>query len=204
MTYATTAQVKAALALGVSDTTDDAQIAAALAAAEQMVEGYCGRSFTVAGTAATARVYATPAADLVFIDDCTAITLVETDPSADDSWDGGPWTSSDWQAEPLNGLSGGRSVPYDCVRAVGDYYFPPANRACVRVTATWGWAAVPDAVEQATIQTAIRLWKRLDTPLGFGGGPDTGLLYVSRQIDGDVAQLLQPYRKGTMAVGGIA
>jgi hypothetical protein len=203
MTYATTAQVKAALAIGTADTADDTQIAAALAAAEQMIDGYCGRSFGTAGTATTSRVYAAEVPDLVFIDDATTVTLVETDPQVNGTWTTA-WTATDWQAEPLNNRDGGRTVPYTRLAAVGSYAFPVDRKACVRVTGTWGWAAVPDAVEQAAIQTAIRLWKRLDTPLGFGGGPDTGLLYVSRQIDGDVAQLLAPYRLGTNAVGGIA
>jgi hypothetical protein len=78
------------------------------------------------------------------------------------------------------------------------------RKACVRVTAAWGWPYTPDAVAQAALQTTLRLWKKLDAPLGLAGGPDTGLLYVSRQLDGDVAQLLSPYRLGTHAVGGIA
>ena len=59
-------------------------------------------------------------------------------------------------------------------------------------------------VEQATIQHAIRTWKKLDAPLGFAGGPETGLLYVSRKIDGDVAQMLAPYRRVGFGVLGVA
>lgn len=202
MAYATLTQVKAAMSLGTADTADDAQITTALAAAEAAIDGYCGRSFGAAGTAST-RVYVSETSSLVYIDDATTITLVETDPYLDGTWDY-QWTASDWQAEPLNGRSGPLAVPYDRIRAIGDYCFPLERQAAIRVTATWGWAAVPDVVTQATIQTAIRYWKRLDTPLGFGGGPDVGLLYVSRQVDGDVAQMLQPYRKGTYAIGGIA
>jgi len=187
-------------AIGVSDSIDDDAISVALDAAEQMIDGYCERTFATAGTAATARVYAADAEDLVFIDDATTVTLVET-------YDGTVWTAwaaDDWQAEPLNGRRGGRAWPYTEVRAIDTLGFPVSGQARVRVTATWGWASTPPAIVQASIQSTIRLWKRLDTPLGFGGGPDTGLLYVSRQIDGDVAQLLAPYRRGTGAIGGIA
>lgn len=203
MAYATLTQVKAAMSLGTADTTDDTQLTAALGAAEQMIDGYCDRSFGTAGTALESRVYAAEVYTLVYVDDCTSITAVETDTDADGTFTTS-WTSSDWQSEPLNGRAGGLALPYDRVRAVGDYTFPIGNRAMVRVTGTWGWAAVPAAVTQATIQATIRLWKRLDTPLGYGGGDTTGLLYVSRQVDGDVAQLLAPYRKGVHAVGGIA
>lgn len=200
MAYATVAQVKAAVGIGTADTADDAQITLALSAAESMIDGYCGRSFGTAGTAATTRVYAASVDDLVFIDDAAAVSLVET-------YDGSAWTawaSDDWQAEPLNSRQDGQAWPATSLRAIDSYSFPVTARANVRVTATWGWPSVPDPVEQAAIQSAIRLWKRFDTPLGFGGGPDTGLLYVSRQVDGDVAQLLAPYRVGGNAIGGIA
>lgn len=203
MAYATLTQVKAAMSIGTADTADDVQITAALGAAEALIDGYCGRSFGTAGTAATTRVYAATDNYVLTIDDATTITLVETDPDFDGTWTE-QWATTDWQAEPLNGRDGALSVPYYRLRAIGNYWFPDVPRAAVRVTAKWGWAAVPSAVEQATIQTAVRLFKRLDTPLGFGGGPDTGLLYVSRQIDGDVAQLLQPYRMGGYAFGGVA
>lgn len=203
MTYATLAQVKAAMSIGTADTVDDTQLTAALAAAEQMIDGYCGRSFAPAGTAATQRVYAASDARVVYIDDATAVTAVETDEALDGTYSTS-WQSGDWQVEPLNGRNGALAVPFDRIRAVGDYAFPVAHRAAVRITATWGWAAVPDVVAQATIQATLRLWKRLDTPLGFGGGPDTGLLYVSRQLDADVARLLAPYRVGTVAAFGLA
>ena len=203
MTYANVQMVKAAMSLGPSDTVDDTAISTALDAACAAIDGYCGRSFDVAGTAATSRIYAASVADLVYIDDATSITLVETDPNVDGTW-ATTWTTNDWQAEPLNGRDGARTVPYTRIAAVGNYAFPVERRACVRVTATWGWAAVPEPVTQAAVQMTLRLWKRLDTPLGFGGGPDTGLLYVSRQIDGDVAQMLAPYRIGVAAWGGFA
>lgn len=198
--YATLSQLRSAAAI--PDTMDDPVLTSALAAAEQAIDGYCGRSFGTAGTALSTRVYAAQMGDVVYIDDCTSITLVETDADLDGTWSQ-TWAAGDWQAEPLNGRAGSLAVPFDRVRAVSDYAFPVSHRAAVRVTATWGWAAVPSVVSQATILTALRYWKRTDTPLGFGGGPDTGLLYVSRQVDGDVANMLAPYRRGLMVVGGL-
>jgi hypothetical protein len=200
MAYATLGQVKAAMSLGIADSVDDVQLAAALAASESMIDGYCERSFAVAGTA-TSRVYSAATYDLLFIDDATTITLVETSSAADGVWDG-VWAAADWQGEPLNGVSGGLSWPYTRLRAVGGRYYPRTNAAAVRVTGTWGWAAVPAVVTQSTIQQTLRLWKRLDSALGFAGGPETGLIRVGRSIDADVAQLLAPYRRNP--AGGVA
>lgn len=197
MTYASLADVKAAI--GVTDYTDDDRIEIALAAAEEAINAYCGRTFTAAGTATAVRLFVASDQTVVDIDDCTSITAIETDNGANNVWIS--WATTDWQAEPVNGLVGGRSVPYNCVRAIAFKAFPDVEKACVRITATWGWADVPAPVVTATRIMASRLYKRDDSPLGIAGGPDTGLLYLSRSIDPDVAFLLAPYRRGTAGFG---
>lgn len=198
MTYATLDDVK--VALGISDYQDDARIEVALQSAEEMVNAYCERTFDVAGTAATTRVYAASDYGWVSIDDATSITLVETDYAGTGTWTA--WATTDWQAEPLNGRQGGRSVPYTGLRSVGNYWFPEAAEALVRVTATWGWAVTPSAVVSATKLQAARLYKREDSPLGVAGVSDIGIMRVSSKMDSDVAMLLAPYRVG--GIGGIA
>lgn len=201
MAYATLPELRAYI--GVSDDDDDMSMQIALAATESMIDGYCERSFNPAGTAASARVFAAADACYLEITDAVAITLVETEVNAlDDTWTA--WASTDWQAEPLNALSGGLSWPYTAVRAVRSYTYPVDSKARVRVTARWGWPEVPQVVQQATLLQAGRIFKRRDSVLGFAGGPETGLIRVGRAIDGDVAQLLAPYRKGVAAVGGFA
>ena len=198
MTYATLDDVKTAL--GISDFQDDARIEVALQAAEEMVNAYTERTFDAAGTATSTRLYAAVDAGYLSIDDATSITLVESDGAGSGTWTA--WAATDWQAEPLNGRQGGRSVPYNGLRSVGNQWFPESAEALVRVTATWGWATTPQSVATATKLQASRLFKRADSPLGIAGGPDTGYLYLARQMDPDVQMLLAPYRRG--GIGGIA
>lgn len=201
MTYVTLEEVK--YALGISDDSDDLQIQSALTAAEQLIDGYCERTFGPAGTAVTSRVYATMDDDLVYIDDATSITAIATDDDADGTYET-TWSASDWQAEPLNGRSGGLTVPYSAVRAINVRDFPTGNRASVQVSGTFGWSDVPAAVSWAALQQALRFFKRKDSPLGTIGAPDIGYIRVTRGLDTDIAQALAPYRKGTASVGGIA
>ena len=198
MNYATVDDLRASLRL--TDTVDDIPLALALDSAEQVVDAYCGRSFT-AGSAV--RVYAPESAVVVRTDDIATVSLVETASSTDGVFDL-QWSPSDWQAEPLNGRTGGLTTPVTRLRAVGSKRFTESRRATVRVTGLYGWADVPPAVRQATIIQALRLFKRLDSVLGIAGGPETGLMRVGRALDGDVAHLLDPYRRDTGAVGGIA
>jgi hypothetical protein len=62
----------------------------------------------------------------------------------------------------------------------------------VRVTARWGWPAVPDAVVEACYIQAGRLYRRRDSPEGVLGGSDWGVVRVGR-ADPDATALLDPY-----------
>jgi hypothetical protein len=69
------------------------------------------------------------------------------------------------------------------------------EQALVQVTAVFGWPAIPEPVTQATIIQASRIFKRYDSPLGVAGFGDLGAIRVSRYLDPDMAQLVEPYRR---------
>lgn len=197
--YATRNQVKAALRIGTADTIDDDLIDNCVGAASRLIDGYCNRRFWQSGTAES-RVYQAEDSFYCSIDDVagTAITL-KTSSQADGTFDV-TWKVSDYQMEPLNGSLDGLTWSYDKLRAVGDYLFPTVNanygeQALVQVTAVFGWPSVPEAVTQATIIQSSRLFKRLDSPLGVAGFGDLGAIRVSRYLDPDMAQLVEPYRR---------
>ena len=197
--YATRNQVKAALRIGTADTIDDDLIDNCVGAASRLIDGYCNRRFWQTGTA-QARVYQAEDSFYCSIDDIagTALTL-KTSTQADGTFDL-QWSRSDYQLEPLNGNLDGLTWSYDKIRAVGDYLFPTVNanygdQALVQVTAIFGWPAVPEPVTQATIIQASRIFKRYDSPLGVVGFGDLGQIRVSRYLDPDMAQLVEPYRR---------
>lgn len=197
--YATRNQVKAALRIGTADTLDDDLIDNCVGAASRLIDGYCNRRFWQSGTA-EARVYQAEDSFYCSIDDVagTAITL-KTSSQADGTFDV-TWKVSDYQLEPLNGNLDGLTWSYDKIRAVGDYLFPTVNanygdQALVQVTAIFGWPSVPEPVTQATIIQASRIFKRYDSPLGVAGFGDLGAIRVSRYLDPDMAQLVEPYRR---------
>jgi hypothetical protein len=68
----------------------------------------------------------------------------------------------------------------------------------VAVTAMWGWAAVPVAVEQATALQAARLLARRNAPFGVAGSPDVGSeMRLLAKADPDVVVALKNYvRRG--------
>ena len=197
--YATRNQIKAALRIGTADTIDDDLIDNCAGAASRLIDGYCNRQFWSVGSATT-RVYSAEDEFYCHIDDIagTAITL-RTSGATDGVFDV-TWETNDYQLEPLNGRLDGLQWSYDKIRAVGDYLFPTVNgnfgsQALVQVTAVFGWPSVPEPVTQATIIQASRIFKRYDSPLGVAGFGDLGAIRVSRFLDPDMAQLVEPYRR---------
>jgi hypothetical protein len=190
--YATLAQVKAALRI--TDSTEDTLLEIAIEAASRAIDGNTGRNFYSAGTATR---YFAPDDDFVLqIDDLagTAVTI-QTANNADGVYDV-TWATDDYQLEPLNGNSDGIPWPATRIRAIGDYLWPILNgEALAKITAVWGWSAVPIAVTQACVIQSSRIYKRLDSPLGVAGFGDMGVMRVTRDLDPDVAQLIGTYRK---------
>ncbi len=190
--YATLAQVKAALRI--TDNVDDTLLEMAVESASRAIDGHAMRSFYSAGTAT--RLYAADDWETVWIDDLagTAITLV-TDPDDNGSWSI-TWKPTDYQLEPLNGISDGLQIPYTRIRAVKDYALPTkSDKALVKVTGVFGWASVPNAITQACVIQSLRIFKRLDSALGVAGFGELGAIQVTRDLDPDVAQLVSPYRR---------
>jgi len=103
-------------------------------------------------------------------------------------------------------LAGGIATPATRIRAIGDYLWPVyeprnvnSNQASVQVTGVFGFATVPTAVRQACILSALRQYKRYESPTGVLGFSDLGAVRVGTKLDPDVERMIQPYRKLRMA-----
>ena len=190
--YATLAQVKAALRI--TDIVDDTLLEMARTSASDLIDGYTGRTFNTSGT--VTRVFA-PADDYVLQTDDLAGTVVTITSStgADGVFDV-TWKTTDYQLEPLNGVSNGQAVPFTRIRAIQDYLWPVAGgEATVRVMGVYGFVAVPTVITQATILQSSRIFTRLQSPLGIAGFGEMGVVRVTRALDPDVAALVEPYRR---------
>ena len=190
--YASLAEVKAAARI--TDTVDDTLLEIAIESASRAIDGHTHRNFFVAGTVATARVFAATNSDFVWVDDFASTSgfALATSDNLDAVYST-TWGTADYQLEPLNGVSDGVSWPYTRIRSTGNKGFPyGSGLAGLQVTARFGWSAVPTAIKQACIILAGRQFKRYDSPLGVAGFGDLGAMRVSR-VDPDVATLIEPY-----------
>jgi len=191
--YCSLADLKAALR--VQDSIDDSLLELAIESASREIDGYCERVFY--STSAT-RVYAPTNIYTVTTDDIISVTTLKS--SSDGVTYDITWATSDYQLEPLNGVAGGLSTPYTRIRATGNYLMPSFSvgtfyelEALIQVVGVFGWSAIPAAIRQATVILAMRLFKRLDAPLGMISN-DMGSMRVGR-FDPDVEALVAPFRK---------
>jgi hypothetical protein len=189
--YCTLADVKAALRL--QDTVDDVLLENSINSASRMIDQYCNRYF-YSGQAGEVRYYQANDGFTCWIDDAQTITEVKTasvDPTIYDT----TWDVSDYQVLPINRIANGGYYPITALTATDNYLFPVwADIALVKVTGTFGFPSIPEPIKFAAIIQASRLYKRLESPLGVAGVSDIGIMRVGANIDGDVAQLINPFR----------
>lgn len=127
-----------------NDTEPEAsEVTAAISAATGAIRGVLARNIAAPTTSAT-RVYAPRGmGSLLTIHDAATVTAVV---------DNGTTLTlgTDYQLEPLNGLSvGGEYTPYTHLRRLSGWWTNDNDKATVSVTGTWGWTTIPDRFVEA-------------------------------------------------------
>lgn len=205
-TYATTADLKTRL--GITDTTDDTLLGTICDQVNALVEGITGR--ILAPIASTA--YTFDGSDAIWGGRCLqvgdigvrAITLLEVAAYTGASFVTMP--ASDYFIRPLaqersSGWPGTEIWITDIPTAANSYpYFPPGF-GTVRVTATWGWAAMPDEIIDLALTTAVRTWTgRQAGQADIIGTDEFGKPIVSRYLSGRDRATLQRYAEKAVLV----
>jgi len=163
-------------AIGEQTETHDDAYERAIEAASRQIDEFRGDQFW-AETAPSPRIFRADHPDLLWTGDYADTTgmVVATDDDCDGVYET-TWAADEWQPEPLRRLNG---RPFHRIVAVGSKQFPLSYaRASVRVTARWGWSAVPEAVEQACQILAIDHFKSKDLTGGVAGFSDLGAIRV--------------------------
>ena len=181
-TYTTVAQVKVDLNIDAGDSRENA-VEPAINGAHAAVDRHCRRTF--ARSASEARIFAprTPLEWLRVGDMAIMPTVVEVKDRRGGSW--ATLTADEGYAVRPPEFD----RPYRTLDRV-DEYWPCDVITCVRVTAEWGWAAVPGDVTQATRLLTVRYVARFKNPtLSMANGMDELL-----RSDPDVRFLLKELR----------
>lgn len=173
----------------ITDTDDDTLLQNRLTRASRAIDDRCGRRFYADNTA-TARTYRV--SDRVVVDDDGELLVVDDISSTTglvvELGDGTTWTAfTDYFTEPDNAIVRGLAIT-GLRRDLNSWRL---NRRA-RVTAAWGWPAVPEPIVEATLLLANRRFMRRDSPEGVAGWATDGAIRVSR-FDPDIEDLVAPY-----------
>lgn len=194
--YASLAQLKDLFTI--TDTDRDSVLVDKLAAASRSIDTTTDRRFYL-DTAATARVI-NPTRRVVQDDDGWRLLVADIGDLDDLVVEAGrasAWTdiTSSVEAEPTDAIEEGKAVT--SLLRIGGTWPTGAGRR-VRVTARWGWPAVPQGVHEATLILAARLFKRKDSPEGVLGSSEWGVIRLSR-TDPDVYEQIKSYIRPGLA-----
>lgn len=188
--YTTVAKVKNSLGKTSEDDRDDL-VEDAVRAACRRIDLRCGRRFYDDSTATT-RTYRVDG-DALTKDGEQVLTIHDvaslTDLAVTTSTDRVLWTTTTevYETSPDAAIADGKPV----TALIGTAGWLPAGGR-VRVTARWGWPAVPDDIAEAAKLLAARLYRRKDSPQGVMGSAEWGAIRVSR-LDPDIEALLAPF-----------
>ncbi len=168
---------------------DEEQVRAAIVAASREIDDHCGRRFWL-DREASSRVFA-GGGPRILIDDVGSLDDLAVAISADGSSWGSDLAASAYEFLPRNAATSGQAAwaVWGVAEAQLGSTWAWAHR--IRVTARWGWSAVPEAVRQACILRAVALYQRKDSPHGVAGFDNFGVVRLRQ--DPDVASLLQPF-----------
>lgn len=193
-TYATLAQLKARLHIPSATTTEDALLQELLDGAAAAIDLWTGKTF--AATTQT-RYYASDDGEAIEVDDLVSVTTLATDDDGDRTYEV-TWGTTDYRLLPLNAATDG--VPYTgiAIDVITGVYRFPKRAAGVKVVGSFGYAAVPVPIREATLRLGQRLYGLRDALLGLGGARETGFAVVVPE-DGDLQRLLEPYRRWVLA-----
>jgi hypothetical protein len=198
--------VKLALRIDPSDTTDDTRLILAINAASDQIQTCAGHQFTQE-TAPTQRWYVASSPWLCRVDDfMTTSGVVVTSYPAGPQNPGVTWDPTTYQLEPLNGLLENQPWPYERVRAVGVNIFPlmgyygglmplPAKQALIAVTAQWGWTRIPNDIVKAAVVQSIALFKADDVPFGATPFSETGVIRLRADLHPTASTLVANYTR---------
>jgi hypothetical protein len=190
--YATLDDLKAQMTIEAADTSRDALLTKALKSASRGIDRATGRRFWLDATATVrtyrlhGRIVREDDGDVLLVDDIGDTTGMVVESATTGT---GTYTAlTGYETTPDNALADG----YAITGLLKPHGIWGTTSTRIRITAKFGWPAVPDDIVQACLIQASRLYKRKDSPEGIIGSADWGVRNLSRR-DPDVWALIEPY-----------
>ncbi len=193
--------------LGLSGSGQDTNLDNALNGASRQIDKITDRYF-YQDESVNARYYNPTNQFTLFVDDISTTTglVVKLDTTDDGSHEKTLTLDTDFILKPLNPQPYEVSdtdykAPYTELQILSSRSserFDPLIMKNVKIEAKFGYPAVPEAIKQATLLQATRLFKRKDTPFNVFGNEATGTQELFSKFDPDAKMLIKGYIKRTL------
>ena len=197
--YCTLTDIKHANRLNIASTDSgaDDMLEVIIEAVSRRIDDECHRRFYI-DAAAQSRFYTARSSEQLFVEDIASAdsdVTVAIDTNGDGTIDN-TFSASDFNLAPYSANTDGEPFQKIETTATGSYAFPVGVKKGVKVTAKFGWPAIPKPIVEACKLQAGRVFKRGATPLGVEAMTALGkqTLIIPR-LDPDVELLISRYKK---------
>jgi len=185
--------------IGLSGSSQDTNLTNAINASSRLIDQITGRVFFISESVQVK--FFTPNNPFILdVPDIATTTglIVQLDTTDDGSYDKTITLDTDFYLKPLDvvDLDGDNDIPFQSLvildRRSSERFDPDIVRN-VKITAKYGFNAVPDAIKQACLLQSSRLWKRKDSPFSTYGSSEVGERELFQKMDPDAKSLIKPY-----------
>lgn len=171
----------------------------AIQSASDEIEKFCNRQFN-RSEEATARRFKPLTSSVVYTSDFWSEEglIISIDTLGTRSYTT-TLVAGDYELHPLDGIVDGQpGWPWYRIELINGHRFP-LGYSSVRVTAKWGWEAIPDTIKTATRMQANETFAMKGAPLGVAGRDEYGSIRVKE--NGMVAKKLKRFVFDPINVG---
>lgn len=177
-------------------TTDDQLLCDVITSVSRGIDKQTSRYF-YKSTASEERYFTANNYSRVFVGDVVSVTALSTDTLDGSRTYPVAWSATDYDLWPYDAATGSEPEPYRFIEVTtaGLYQFPVSVRKGVKLSAVFGWSAVPEMINSACLIWSARLYKRYATPLGTSAMSTLGAMSIKvPPPDPDVELMLSNYR----------
>jgi hypothetical protein len=176
--------VNVKMLLGITDNAYDDILCLLAENVSRAIDQYCDRFFYC--TDEEIHYYDTKYSDRLDVKDLCSLTKLEVDNNSDGIYET-EISLANTILYPLN------TVPKYKISLRSESF--PVGSNLVKITGTWGYSSIPQAIRQACLMQTSRWFKRKDTAFAsVVAAPELGQYEVYKGLDADVQLLLDPYR----------
>ena len=200
--YATLAELKTYI--GLSGSGQDTNLENAINGASRQIDAITGRFFYQ--TSSDIKYFTPDNALFLIVPDISTPSglIVQLDDNDDGTHEKTITVDTDFYLKPLdagNQIDGEEFSPITELAILdtrSSERFDPTIVKHVKVTAQWGFSAVPKSIKQACLIQALRLFKRKDAPFNILGNEQTGQIELFNKFDPDARELIKGYIKNRL------